>query len=315
MDAIEIFKQLIGEKIKPMIIKYEPYRDVFTTYPYSHILDADFEERFTDTIFDSIIFYAYEKDEIEKEYQKGHLGDLRKASRVAYENRVPKTEKETDGLLGELTLDCFIKLFFPDIEMLYSRVKYLEKRPHEEEIVERKGHEIKGYDGMVFSIENGQKYLWIGQVKTGDWKYCLDGIKDDINKSIIKYYFADAITILCDIMRAVNSASVELSKIIDEINDIIFDCNSNRMEQTEKILHYLKQEQIVIRIPCLIIPNESDYDDSSRLIDNIKAKIKSTFQDFVLVNNDNLDIEVLLLVFPLRNLNKVRELFLEVRKV
>lgn len=167
MNAIEIFKQLIGEKIKPIIIKYESYKDVFTTYPYRHVLDADFEKRFTDVIFDSTIFYSYEKDEIEKEYQKGHLNDLRKASLVAYENRVPKTEKETDGLLGELTLDCFIKLFFPDIEMLYSRVKYLEKRPHEEKIVERKGHEIKGYDGMVFSIENGQKYFWVGQVKTG----------------------------------------------------------------------------------------------------------------------------------------------------
>ena len=315
MDAIEIFKQLVGEKIKPMIIKYEPYKDVFTTYPYSHILDADFEERFTDTIFDSIIFYAYEKDEIEKEYQKGHLNDLRKASRVAYENRVPKTEKETDGLLGELTLDCFIKLFFPDIEMLYSRAKYLERRPHKEETVERKGHEIRGYDGMVFSIENGQKYFWVGQVKTGDWNYCLDGIKNDINKSIIKYYFADAITMLCDIMRAVNSTSVELSKIIDDINDIIFDCNSNRAEQTERILQYFKQKQIVIRIPCLVMPNESDYADSGRLIDNIKAKTKNAFKDFELVNNDNLDIEVLLLVFPLRNLNKVRKLFLEMRKI
>lgn len=315
MDAIEIFKQLIGEKIKPMIIKYEPYKDVFTTHPYSHILDVDFEERFTDTVFDSILFYAYEKDEIEKECQKCHLDDLRKASRVAYENRVPKTEKETDGLLGELTLDCFIKLFFPDIEMLYSRAKYLERRPHKEETVERKGHEIRGYDGMVFSIENGQKYFWVGQVKTGDWNYCLDGIKNDINKSIIKYYFADAITILCDIMRAINSTSVELSKIIDDINDIIFDCNSNRADQTERILQYFKQEQIVIRIPCLVMPNESDYADSGRLIDNIKAKTKNAFKDFELVNNDNLDIEVLLLVFPLRNLNKVRELFLEVRKI
>lgn len=315
MDAIEIFKRLIGEKIKPMIIKYEPYKNVFTTYPYSHILDADFEERFTDTVFDSILFYAYEKDEIEKEYQKGHLDDLRKASRVAYENRVPKTEKEADGLLGELTLDCFIKLFFPDIEMLYSRAKYLERRPHKEETVERKGHEIKGYDCMVFSIENGKKYFWVGQVKTGDWKYCLDGIKNDINKSIIKYYFADAITILCDIMRAVNSTSVELSKIIDDINDIIFDCNSNRAEQTERILQYFKQEQIIIRIPCLVMPDESDYDDSSRLIGNIKTKIKNAFKDFVLVNNNKLDIEVLLLVFPLRNLDKVRELFLEERKV
>lgn len=315
MNAIEIFKQLIGEKIKPIIIKYESYKDVFTTYPYRHVLGADFEKRFTDVIFDSTIFYSYEKDEIEKEYQKGHLNDLRKASRVAYENRVPKTEKETDGLLGELTLDCFIKLFFPDIEMLYSRVKYLEKRPHEEKIVERKGHEIKGYDGMFFSIENGQKYFWVGQVKTGGWKYCLDGIKNDINKSIIKYYFADAIIILCDIMRAVNSASVELSKTVDNINDIIFDCNSDRAEQTERILQYFKKEQIVIRIPCLVMPNESDYDDSSRLIDHIKAKIKNAFKDFELVNNDDLDIEVLLLVFPLRNLNKVRELFLEVRKI
>ena len=63
------------------------------------------------------------------------------------------------------------------------------------------------------------------------------------------------------------------------------------------------------------MPNESDYDDSSRLIDHIKAKIKNAFKDFELVNNDDLDIEVLLLVFPLRNLNKVRELFLEVRKI
>lgn len=315
MNASEIFKQLIGNKIKPMIIKYEPYKDVFTTHPFSHILDTDFETRFTDTIFDSIIFYAYEKDEIEKEYQKGHLADLRRASRVAYENRVPKTEKEADGLLGELTLDSFIKLFFPDIEMLYSRAKYLERRPHKEEFVERKGHEIKGYDSMVFSVENGQKYFWVGQAKTGDWNYCLTEIKNDINKGILKHYFTDAVAILCDIMRAVNSSSEKLSKIIDDINAIIFDCNRNRAKQTVKILQYFKQEQIVIRIPCLLMPDESNYEDSNKLINNIKVKVKHAFKEFVLDNNDNLDIEVLLLVFPLRNLKKVRKLFLEERKV
>lgn len=310
MDAIEIFKQIIGEKISPMIIRYDPYKDLFGTYPYSHVLDTDFEERFANAIFDSIIFYAYEK-----EYRTGHLVDLRKASRVAYENRIPKTEKETDGLLGELTLDSFIKLFFPDIETLYSRAKYLERRPHKEETVDRKGHEIKGYDGMVFSIENSQKYFWVGQVKTGDWNYCLTEIKNDINKSTIKYYFTDAVAILCDIMRAVNSSSIELSKIIDDINDIIYDCNSNRTEQTAKILQYFKQKQIVIRIPCLLMPDESNYADSNKLIDNIKTKVKNAFKEFVLDNNDNLDIEVLLLIFPLRNLKRVRELFLEVRKV
>ena len=41
--------------------------------------------------------------------------DLTKAARAAYEMRVPKTEKEYDGLLGELALDSFIKCFFPII--------------------------------------------------------------------------------------------------------------------------------------------------------------------------------------------------------
>lgn len=314
MNAIEIFKQLIGDKINPMIIKYDPFEDVFETHPYSHVLDFDFEEKFISTIFDSIIFYAYEKDEIEKEYAKGRLDDLHKASRVAYERRVPKTERETDGLLGELTLDSFIKLFFPNIEMLYSRAKYTEKIPHKEEILDRKGHEIKGYDGMVFSIENGQKYFWVGQVKTGGWKYCLDNIKDDINKSIIKYYFADAIAILCDIMRAANSTSSELSTIVDDINDIIYDCNSNRAQQTTRILQYFEQENIKIRIPCLLMPSESDYDDSEKLVGIIKNKLHDAFKDFNLINSDNLDVEVLLLVFPLRDLQKMRQLFLEARK-
>ena len=315
MEAIDIFKQLIGDKIKPMVIKYEPYKDMFMTHSYRHILDDDFEKKFIDIIFDSIIFYAYEKDEIEKDYNKGRFDDLRKASRVAYENRVPKTEKETDGLLGELALDSFIKLFFPDIEMLYSRAKYTERIPHKVEAVQRKGHEIKGYDGMVFSVENGRKYFWVGQSKTGGWQYCLDNIKDDINKSIIKYYFADAMVILCDIMRAFNSSSQELSKIIDDINDIIYDCSSKRAEQTTEILRYFKRENIKIRIPCLLMPNESDYEDSDKLLEKIKAKVKNAFSGFSVENNDDLDIEILLLVFPLRDLEKVRKLFLEVRKV
>lgn len=63
------------------------------------------------------------------------------------------------------------------------------------------------------------------------------------------------------------------------------------------------------------MPDESNYDDSSKLINNIRVKVKNAFEGFVLDNNDNLDIEVLLLVLPLRNLKKVRELFLEVRKI
>ena len=315
MDAIEIFKKLIGDRLEPLIIKYLPYRDAFITHPYSHTTNANFEENFSDILFDSIIFYAYEKDEIEKEYNTGHLSNLQRASRVAYETRVPKTEKETDGLMGELTLDAFIKLFFPNIELLYSRAKYIEKLPHKEATPARKGQEIKGYDGMVFSIEDGQKYFWVGQVKTGIWSYCLDAIKDDINKSIVKYYFGDSISIMCDIMRAANSSSPELSKIIDNINEIIYDHIDDRETKTQKILDYFKKEQIKIRIPCLLMPDESNYSDSTQLLEIIKSKIHNAFSGFKVCNKDNLDIEILIMVFPLRDLKKARQFFLEARKV
>lgn len=93
MNAVEIFKQLIGERLTPLIVKYEPYKDVFTTHPYRHIFDENFERNFTDVIFDSVMFYAYEKDEIEKEYNRGKLEDLRKAAALHTKIVFPKRKK------------------------------------------------------------------------------------------------------------------------------------------------------------------------------------------------------------------------------
>ena len=111
MEAILIFQELIGSRISPIILQYTPYTDTFLTYPYHHSTDPFFELEFADLMFDGVVFYAYEKDEIEKEYNKGRFSNLRAAARNAYERRVPKTERETDGLLGELALDSFVKCF------------------------------------------------------------------------------------------------------------------------------------------------------------------------------------------------------------
>ena len=313
MNAIDIFKTIIGERLRPLVVKYTPYTDVFETHPFRQSFDEDFESQFVNVLFDSIIFYAYEKDEIEKDFNKGRLEKLRQASKVAYD-RIQKTERKTDGLLGELTLDCFIKLFFPNIELLYSRAKYMERIPHKEAIPKQSGHEIRGFDGLVFSIENGRKYFWAGQVKTGSWNYCLDEIKNDINKSIIKYYFADSIAIMSDIMRAVNSCSPELTKIIDDLNDIIFNCVGNRELKTNQIIQYFISENIYIRIPCLLMPNEASYSDEKELLQLIKKKLQDSFKNFAIENSEGMNVEVCLLVFPLRDLEKTRELFLEVRK-
>ena len=85
MDAIQIFQELIGKRISPLIINYQPYTDTFQTYPYHHSTNPSFETEFVDLMFDSIVFYAYEKDEIEKEYNKGRFSNLRIAARNAYD--------------------------------------------------------------------------------------------------------------------------------------------------------------------------------------------------------------------------------------
>lgn len=314
MDAISIFKEQIGNRLKLIILSYEPYNDVFRTYPYHHVLEEDFEQKLAEVLFDSVVFYAFEKDEIENDYKRGRLDNLRKAARSAYELRVPKTEKTTDGLMGELALDSFIKCFFDEIELLYSRVKYLEKIPQSKEIPDRKGHEVKGYDGLVFSKENGQKYMWVGQVKTGTWRYCFDGIKDDINKSILSYYFSSAMVILADIMRAIDNCSAELQKIINDINDILLDYPYPGKERDLKIIDYFKAEEIVIRIPCMIIAEENDYEDEVKLLGEVKQKCKEAFSGFIPINQNELNTEIVLMVFPVRDINTLRENFLEVRK-
>lgn len=314
MDASQIFTECIGNRIRPIILQYAPFTDAFETYPYHHRTDIDFEQQFSDLMFDSIVFYAYEKAEIEKEYNRGRFDTLRMAARNAYESRVPKTEKATDGLLGELALDSFIKCFFSNIQMLYSRVKYLERYPQKDPDGKRTGHEVKGYDSMLFSIENGKKYMWVGQVKTGEWTYCLERIKKDISKSVLRTYFSSAMLIMADIMRATSDNSEELQKIIDDINDLCFDYSTKPKVLHSKLHNYFHKENITIRIPCLMIADESDYSDQTVLLENIKRKCHTAFEGFT-VDNDGLNVEVLLLVFPVRNLSDLRRKFLDMRVI
>lgn len=314
MEAIEIFKEVIGKRLLPLVVSFNPYTKKYQIHPFRHAITPTFEKDFSDILFDSIIFYAFEKNEIEREYDRGKLSDLRRASRAAYESRVPKTEKQVDGLLGELALDNFIKMFFEDIELLYSRVKYLERRPQKELTEKRTGQEVKGYDGLVFSSSNGQRYMWVGQVKTGDWTYCLRGIKEDINKSILETYFSSAMLIMTDIMRSTSSNSALLQKIIDDLNDLQLDYSTDLPTLHKKVVKYFKDNRIIIRLPCLIIVDEKNYDDESQLLETIKKKCSNAFDSFIITNNSEFEIEVLFMVFPVRNLAKIREEFLNIRK-
>ena len=81
-----------------------------------------------------------------------------------------------------------------------------------------------------------------------------------------------------------------------------------------KIVTYFKEENITIRVPCLIIADEKSYSGEKTLLEIIKTKVKDSFDDFNIANDAGLNIEVLLLVFPVQNIGKIRSEFLGVRK-
>ena len=69
MNASEIFQECIGKRLPPLVMKYEPYKGKYETFHYIHTNRDDFETAFSALLFDAIIFYAYEKNEIEYAYE------------------------------------------------------------------------------------------------------------------------------------------------------------------------------------------------------------------------------------------------------
>ena len=103
-------------------------------------------------------------------------------------------------------------------------------------------------------------------------------------------------------------------KIIDDLNDLILEHSADKPLLHSKIVTYFKEENITIRVPCLIIADEKSYSGEKTLLEIIKTKVKDSFDDFNIANDAGLNIEVLLLVFPVQNIGKIRSEFLGVRK-
>ena len=98
MNANEIFQNMIGSELEGLVVKYTPYNENFDVHPYRQSITTDFEKQFADLLFDSIIFYAFEKEEIEKDYIKGRFKEKHQGRhmRCVYLKR----KKNVMGYLG-----------------------------------------------------------------------------------------------------------------------------------------------------------------------------------------------------------------------
>ena len=56
MEAIEIFKEVIGKRLLPLVVSFNPYTKKYQIHPFRHAITPTFEKDFSDILFDSIIF-------------------------------------------------------------------------------------------------------------------------------------------------------------------------------------------------------------------------------------------------------------------
>ena len=78
-------------------------------------------------------------------------------------------------------------------------------------------------------------------------------------------------------------------------------------------MEYFKERNIILRVPCLLIAEESDYSDSEKLLRTVKTRCIKAFDGFSEDNDCGLNVEIMLMVFPVRDLHKLRQAFLDER--
>ena len=87
-------------------------------------------------------------------------------------------------------------------------------------------------------------------------------------------------------------------------------CQNKRPNKTDV---NLVEKLITSVLAQVIIADEKSYSGEKTLLEIIKTKVKDSFDDFNIANDAGLNIEVLLLVFPVQNIGKIRSEFLGVR--
>lgn len=307
MDIRKFFKEHMIDNLNLLVFEYDINSSVCESKGFGHIKDDDFEERFIDLLINHIVFYSFEEDELINEYNRNRLDDLRKAAVAAYNKRIPKTERKNDGLLGELVLDMVLKSYYP-IEMLYARIKYIDQVPTKDY-----KKEVKGYDSLCFSMNDGKPSIWIGQIKTGDKTYCYKNIKDDLAKNLLHDYFSDSMLIMADNLRSKSNTIINL---INDINDIQYTYSEDKKILFSKVIEYFKSKNIEVIMPSMMLYESKKYDNINFIKDleeEIKDDIISNFKDYKFINQEGLNAKVIILVFTVRDLHALREKLLNFR--
>lgn len=313
MGVYEEYRKLyelhIVDNAKLHIVKYDSQINNYEYKPYSHFLDKDALDNISKLVINNFVFYAFSEDEIVSQHEMfGILDDLTAAARYAYESRLPKRlNANKDGTVGEVLLDILIQVFEPTSQKLIARAKYKQQGDN---------NEIKGYDALYFTTTDDEISLWLGQVKTGAQKYCKTSIVDDLNNKYLLKYFGESVFYIAD---KADKGHV-LNEVLTDINRICFDSIKNHWDDEEKVnklISYLKDHNIKVKIPCLLAYTENKYSDCSELDEMVDTCVKIMVDEFDKSEfeiSQELDYELHFCIFPISDVSKIRENIIDFKK-
>ncbi len=293
----KIYDSMITEKSKSIIIKYSSYNQNYKYIPFTHPCNNYALDNLYNLIIDNIIFYAFSENEI-LNLQKSTevLNDLRSAAKYSFYERLPKRlNANTDGTIGEVLLDLIIQVFEPFSQKLIARAKHTEMS---------KKTEITGYDALYFTKTNDEIPMWLGQAKAGRETYCKNDIKKDLNKKFTSEYFSNTAFYIAD-----KSDSSDLTELLNKINKICFEAQQKEFTKEKKIANLyqlLQQNNIHIKIPCLLAYTKDIYNDEDAIsdqIDIIKKSMSKYYETETFSINIGLPYEIIFYIFPIQNVS------------
>lgn len=294
----KIYQDEIISKSNYVIISYKPMIDQWIYNAYSHSTEGKGVELLADLMRKNLLFYCFGEEEIVGFYETNKFSSLDTAAKYAYSQRLPKRKNNNDGLPGEVLLDLLIQVYNPKAYKLAVRTIFRQND----------NNEIKGFDLTYFSLEDGNITIWLGQSKLGDREYCKRGIDSDLIKKYTKQYLSEQLFFVCDKRMELTKEAKQILSAIDDINLL---CIENPgINKTEKLFEYFSNNNVSIKIPCLLAYEKKDIYDNPLLIEEMIKKELSSIREYFQNKKysfDGFEPEIVIYIFPIEDIQRLRD--------
>ena len=157
--------------------------------------------------------------------------------------------------------------------------------------------------------------MWLGQAKAGQKKYCKKSIVEDLQVKYKKEYFADTAFYIAD-----KNEAKELENLLEEINKVCYFAQIKKWNSTQKIdklVDVLVNNNVKIRIPCLISYTQDIYDDKDKLEQFIIAEMNDIISEFdikVFPIDIGLDYDIIFYILPVKDEDYIRDKIVDLKK-